>query len=61
MDVITSDQLEGTSIPSTHLVPVLQKIFVFAQLPDDLEERKRWLDVYKSLCSLLPELAKEPS
>jgi hypothetical protein len=48
-DTIDVDSIKDKMIPAVNLVPVLEKIYVFAQIPDKLEDRKLFADVYKTL------------
>jgi hypothetical protein len=39
-DTISTDSIKDKMIPAINLVPVLEKIYVMAQIPDKLEDRK---------------------
>lgn len=54
-DAISTDQIKDKMIPAINLVPVLEKIYVFAQIPDKLEDRKLFADVYKTLLAQIVE------
>jgi len=54
-DTIPIDSIKDRMIPAINLVPVLNKIYCLAQIPDKLEDRKLIADIYKMLLAQVVE------
>lgn len=53
-NAITTEQLKQK------MEPILSKMYVFAQIPDKMVERKLWAEVYKDICcALFPDEQKD--